>query len=51
VIKDGDVSWQPAMDVNRAITVAGAVAVVAFLSIGSIARARAKAKRAGGQAS
>jgi uncharacterized spore protein YtfJ len=48
VIKDGDVTWQPAVDVNRAVTVAGAVAIVAFLSIRSIARARAKAKRAGG---
>jgi uncharacterized spore protein YtfJ len=30
VIKDGQVSWRPAVDVNRAITVLGVV-VVAFL--------------------
>jgi uncharacterized spore protein YtfJ len=50
VIKDGSVTWQPAVDVNRAVTVAGAVAIVAFLSIRSIARARAKSSRAGRRA-
>jgi uncharacterized spore protein YtfJ len=49
VIRDGRVTWQPAVDFNRAVTVAGVVAIVAFLSIRSIARARAKANRAGGK--
>lgn len=31
VIKDGRVSWRPAIDVNRLITVIGAVAVTALL--------------------
>jgi uncharacterized spore protein YtfJ len=47
VIKNGEVTWQPAVDINRAVAVGGAVAIVAFLSVRSIARARAKAKRAG----
>jgi uncharacterized spore protein YtfJ len=47
VISNGEVTWQPAVDINRAVAVGGAVAIVAFLSVRSIARARAKAKRAG----
>jgi uncharacterized spore protein YtfJ len=46
VIKNGEVTWQPAVDVNRAVAVGGAVAIVALLSLRSIVRARAKAKRA-----
>jgi uncharacterized spore protein YtfJ len=45
VIRNGDVTWQPAVDVNRLVAIAGAVAIMAFLSLRSIARARAKAKR------
>jgi uncharacterized spore protein YtfJ len=47
VIKNGEVTWQPAVDVNRAVAVGGAVVIVALLSLRSIVRARAKAKRAG----
>lgn len=47
VVKNGEVTWQPAVDINRAVAVGGAVAIVAFLSVRSIARARAKAKRVG----
>jgi uncharacterized spore protein YtfJ len=46
VIRDGDVTWQPAVDVNRLVAIAGAVTIAAFLSLRSIARARAKVKRA-----
>ena len=48
VIKGGEVTWLPAVDVNRAVAVGGAVAIVAFLSMRSNARARAKTKRAVG---
>ncbi|WP_439657811.1 spore germination protein GerW family protein [Lentzea sp. HUAS TT2] len=39
VIKDGEVTWQPAIDVNRLIATAGAVAVVALLVAARIVRA------------
>jgi uncharacterized spore protein YtfJ len=42
VIKDGDVRWQPAVDVNRVILMAQLVAVVALLTVRAIAKARAK---------
>jgi len=46
VIINGEVTWQPAVDVNRVVAVGGAVALVAFLSLRSIVRARAKARQA-----
>lgn len=46
VINNGEVTWQPAVDVNRVVAVGGAVAMVAFLTLRSIVRARAKARRA-----
>lgn len=46
VIKSGEVTWQPAVDVNSVVAVAGAVAIVTLLSLRSIVKARAKAKRA-----
>jgi uncharacterized spore protein YtfJ len=46
VINNGEVTWQPAVDVNRVVAVGGAVAMVAFLMLRSIIRARAKARRA-----
>lgn len=46
VIKGGEVTWQPAVDVNRVVAVVGAAVIVGFLSVRSIARARAKAARA-----
>jgi uncharacterized spore protein YtfJ len=48
VINNGEVTWQPAVDVNRVVAVGGAVAMVAFLMFRSIVRARAKARRAKG---
>jgi uncharacterized spore protein YtfJ len=46
VLRDGEVTWRPAIDVNRIILGAQVVAVVAFLTIRSIARSRAKAATA-----
>lgn len=43
VVRDGDVTWQPAIDVNRIVMGAQIVAVVLLLVIGSIVRTRAKA--------
>src|SRR5262245_65772734 len=45
IIKDGNVSWQPAVDVNRLIATIGAIAVAFLLSRIPVARARAKARR------
>ena len=36
VIKDGNLRWKPAVDVNRLIAVLGAVAVAALLVVGRI---------------
>lgn len=44
VIKDGQVSWRPALDVSRIVAVLGAVAVSYLLSRPRLARAKAKAK-------
>ncbi len=43
VIRDGMVRWKPALDVNRIIFGGQLVAIVALLTIRSIAKARAKA--------
>jgi uncharacterized spore protein YtfJ len=40
VIKDGKVSWRPAVDVNRVILGGQLVAIVALLTIRSIVKAR-----------
>jgi uncharacterized spore protein YtfJ len=45
VIKGDDVAWRPAVDVNRIILGAQAVAVVALLTLRSIVKARARRKR------
>jgi uncharacterized spore protein YtfJ len=42
VIKDGQVSWRPAVDPNRIIAVAGLVLVAYLLTRPRMARARAK---------
>ena len=42
VIKDGDATWRPAIDLNRVILVGQIVAIVALLSLRSIAKAWAK---------
>jgi len=44
VMKDGKVSWRPAIDVNRIILGGQVVAVVALLVIRSIANARSRAR-------
>ncbi|MEU0499944.1 sporulation protein [Nocardia sp. NPDC005998] len=41
VIKDGKVHWQPAVDINRLITVVGIVAVTALLVGARIAKLQA----------
>ncbi len=40
VVRDGEVTWQPALDVNKIVLGGQAVAIVLFLVIGSIFRAR-----------
>jgi hypothetical protein len=42
VIKDGQVSWRPAVDPNRIIAVAGLVLVAYLLTRPRMVRARAK---------
>jgi uncharacterized spore protein YtfJ len=42
VIKDGAVTWQPAVDVNRLIRGGQVVAVVALLTLRSVVKHRAK---------
>jgi uncharacterized spore protein YtfJ len=45
VIREGRVSWQPAIDVNRMVLVGQIVVVVALLTVRTIVRARVRAKR------
>jgi uncharacterized spore protein YtfJ len=45
VIKGGDVTWRPAVDVNRLATVIGLVLVTLFVSRSKIARSRARSRR------
>jgi uncharacterized spore protein YtfJ len=42
VIKDGEVRWRPALDLNRIIFMGQIVAIVFFLTMRSIAKTRAK---------
>jgi uncharacterized spore protein YtfJ len=42
VIKDGDATWRPALDLNRTIFMGQLVAIVMFLSLRSILTAWAK---------
>jgi uncharacterized spore protein YtfJ len=44
VVRDGEVIWQPAVDVNRAIAVGGVVAVFFLFTVRSIIKTRTKAK-------
>jgi len=46
LIRQGEVHWQPAIDVNRAILGGQVVAIVALLVIRTIVKARSKVKRA-----
>lgn len=45
VIKNGEVTWQPYIDVNRVILGGQLVAIAALLLVRSIVKARAKAAR------
>jgi uncharacterized spore protein YtfJ len=45
VIKEGNVMWRPAVDVNRLLAVLGAVLVTYLLTRPRLVRARAKAAR------
>lgn len=42
LIRDGELSWRPAVDVNRIVLGAQAVAIVALLTVRAIVRSRAK---------
>lgn len=42
VIRDGRVEWQPALDVNRIVTVSGAVLVAALFAWRGVAKTRAR---------
>jgi uncharacterized spore protein YtfJ len=45
IIRDGDLNWRPAVDVNRIILGGQVVVVVALLTIRAIVRSRSRAKR------
>jgi uncharacterized spore protein YtfJ len=45
IIREGELSWRPAVDVNRIILGGQAVLIVALLTIRTLIKARAKAKR------
>jgi hypothetical protein len=45
MIREGELSWRPAVDVNRVILGGQVVAVVALLTLRAIVKARAKAKQ------
>jgi uncharacterized spore protein YtfJ len=45
IIRGGELSWRPAVDVNRVLLGAQLVAIVALLTARTILKARAKAKR------
>ena len=42
VIKDGDVRWRPALDLNRIILMGQVIAIVALLTVRSVAKTLAK---------
>jgi hypothetical protein len=43
IVREWQVTWQPPVDVNRAIAVAGVVALFFLFTLRSIAKARARA--------
>ena len=45
IIRDGDLNWRPAVDVNRIILGGQVVVVVALLTVRAIIKARSKARR------
>jgi uncharacterized spore protein YtfJ len=48
VIRGGEVSWQPAVDVNRALLMGGVLGVTALFTLRAMVRTRAKARARGG---
>ena len=44
IIRDGDLNWRPAVDVNRIILGGQVVVVVALLTVRAIVKARSRAK-------
>jgi uncharacterized spore protein YtfJ len=44
VVRDGEVRWQPAVDVNRVVATIGAVVIVWLMTRGRTARARLRAR-------
>jgi uncharacterized spore protein YtfJ len=46
VVKDGDVSWRPALDLNRVILGGQVVAVVALLTFRSVLKRRSRTRAA-----
>lgn len=44
VVRQGDLTWRPAVDVNHVVTTMGAVAIVWLLTRARILRARAKGR-------
>jgi hypothetical protein len=47
IVKDGNVRWIPAVDVNRLAATAGAVTIVYLIARARIAKALAKAMASG----
>ena len=45
IIREGELSWRPAVDVTRIVLGGQVVAVVALLTLRAILKARAKSKR------
>jgi uncharacterized spore protein YtfJ len=45
IVRNGELSWRPAVDVNRIVLGGQVVAIVALLTVRAIIKARAKAKR------
>jgi uncharacterized spore protein YtfJ len=45
IVRDGDLSWRPAVDLNRIVLGGQVVAVVALLTVRAIVKARSKSRR------
>jgi uncharacterized spore protein YtfJ len=45
IVRDGELSWRPAVDLNRIILGGQVVAVVALLTVRAIVKARSKSRR------
>jgi uncharacterized spore protein YtfJ len=45
VIKNGELRWEPALDVNRVVATIGAVAITALLVAGRVLRGHLRARR------